>query len=676
MATEVISLIMTFTDQVSRGLDAVSSKVDTFRGKVDKIAAGFAPLSIAAGAAMAGSIQQAASFDKSIQTAVRALDLGGKEVKEFEKTVMDLQKELKYQFSAETLARLAAEAGKLGIAKNEVDDFTRVMSKLAVATDQVKNVEELSTNMAKISTTMHLTVPQLEQFGAAVNKLDDTTSATSNEIINFTKRVSGVGASAKLSAQQLAAWGATLISSGQAPNVAATFMNKFLTVLGTADNLSTKASEGLIKLGIDGRELAVAFDKDASGAMQSFMNKLKQMSTLDQRNIIASIFGQEHVDSAMQLLSVWDKVGVNMKAAADQAGNAAKMQAEFNKASASFAGISAEFQNRLGTIGIQLGQILLPGLIAIMRALTPMLDALQQLVATNPMISSLIVTALGAVAVVTPILMIVSALTSLIGLLPVIGAGFAAVAVAIGAIAAPALAVIGIITAIGAAAYAIIKNWTPISTFFVNLWNGAITQGNRFLTWVWEGGNKFEAAINRWFANLPNAINNAVKAGVNQINSFLNWLAGLGNNFAHMAESWGNGLIQGFINGMQSMYGNVQNAMNNFVNWLSQYLPHSDAKKGALSNLTASGQSFADTFLSGIEGAKIDPFGTLSPALANSSIPPMSALGGGSSSLNYAPIYNISAKDADDIMKQIKARDRELLDLIARATQRTDRRAY
>lgn len=679
MATEVISLIMNFTDNVSKGLDAVTSKVDGFKGKVDSLASAFLPVSLAAGAALGASVSMAATFDKSVNSAAKAMDLSAAATDKFKKNVMETQKELKYAFGASALADIGAVAGKLGVAEKDMKAYVKTMATLAVATDTPKEkLDDMVGNMAKVSSSFKLNTKEVDTLGGSYNRLDDAFAVTSFDLIEFGKRTAMVTSQAKLSAQQNAALGATLINAGATAQTAASGINAIIGKLGNTTGYSTRAIDSLKRLGYTQDSLMKSFDKNATGTLDDFFTKINKLSTLDQRVVLGNIFGAEHSDMAALLASQFDNYTKAVGLANDATGNAAKLASELSRQQNSLAGQTEAFKNMSATLGIQLGQVLLPGLISVMKALTPLIDGLVNLTQQYPMVSNLIVAALGITALIAPLAMLTSALAGIVTALPIIGAGFAAVGAAIAAISTPALAVVGIIAAIGAAAYVIIKNWTPISGFFKNLWDGAITQANRFLTWVWEGGNKFEAAINRWFASLPTAINNAVKAGVNQINSFLNWLAGLGNNFAHMAESWGNGLIQGFINGMQSMYGNVQNAMNNFVNWLSQYLPHSDAKKGALSNLTASGQSFADTFLSGIEGAKIDPFGTLlTPALATSGITPMSAIGGmGSVNAPITVTYNISAKDADDIMKQIKSRDRELLDLIARATQRTDRRAY
>jgi TP901 family phage tail tape measure protein len=679
MASEIISVILNLTDNLSRGIDQATAKVDSFGAKAGKLANAFAPVSLAAGGALGISIKLAADFDKSVTGAARALNLTGGEVEKFKVSMQGLQKELGYQFSQSALANIATDAGKLGVAKEQINDFTKTIAKLAVATDQTKNIGELSTNAAKISSLFKLSTKEFESFGAAVNKLDDSFALTANDLIDFTKRAGGLASSAKISANQTAAWGATLLNAGRTAETSGTFMNKFVNVMGTADVASRKAKLGFAQLGIDTKELARAFDKDANGAMLQFLTKLNAVDNISKREIIARIFGQEHVGTASLLAGQTDNLAKALGYAADEQGNLTKLQSEFDKQSNSVAGQMEKFKNQASALGIQLGTALLPGILAVMGALSPMLEMLVKLTQQHPMISTLIVTALGVVAIIAPVLALVSAISSIVAALPILGGALAAVAGVLAALLSPITLVVAGFVGLGFAAVAIIKNWTPIKGFFAGLWDGVISSGNRFVSWVNTGLNgavkSANAGINHFAASANASINSFVSGGVAKIQGFFSWLGGLGSNFASMAVSWGQGLLQGFINGIQSMYGQVQNVMNTFTSWLAQYLPHSDAKKGALSNLTASGAAFADTFMSGIAGSNLDPFGTIPEAGGYGSISPASS-GSGSTSMNFAPVYNISAKDSDDILKQLKERDRELLDLIKRANTRTDRRAY
>lgn len=655
MSSEVINVILNLTNNLNRGIDSATKQVAGFKNKVDNLATAFAPISLAAGAALGFSANEAVKFDKSVQAASRAMNLSTEETKKFSDAARELSASMNFQFGSAELAAVAGEAGKLGVASNEVTKYTEAIVKLAVATDNTANIEKLNTNIAKIKNVFKLSTKQVEEYGAAVNRLADATASDTNEIVNFTQRVAGSGSAAKISSQELAAWGATLISAGKAPEAAATFMNKFISVLGAATNLSEPAQESLKKLGYSATELSVAFDKDASKTMEEFIKKVKNLDTVSQREVLGRIFGQEHVGTAQLMIGVTDQLSENLKMAGDNTANLLKLNTEFDKMSQSVTGQTTAFKNAMGELGITIGSIILPSINNFLtNGLIPFVKYINELTTKEPMVGTMVAAFLGFIAVVAPLLALASAVSTFIGILGILKAGIAAVGVAVWTASAPILPFIALIAVIGAAAYLIYKNWKPIKGFFINLWMNVLKAIKSF---EWQARNK--------------------------LTEFANWVVSLGSFIRESAVNWGKGLIQGFIDGLKSMYGNVQNAMGNFTNWLRQFLPSSDAKKGPLSDLTASGRSLAETFMSGV-----DSFG-LGTAI-NTSL----SRGGGIGSLQPAPVfgrstiatpasspitvtnnYQISGSN-DELIKQLKRKDRDLLDLLNKGSQRIYRNTY
>lgn len=651
MADTTVDVVLKLSDQLSDNLAKAEGKVAGFRNVVDRLAGAFAPISIAAAAGLGVSIKLAADFDAAIQGAVRGLDLSGKAVTDFADSVRLMQKELNYQFSSTELANIATSAGKLGVAVSDIDDFTKSVAKIAIATDQADKIDELATNASKVSTVFKLTVAETDKFLNAVNALDDVSSATSNNLLDFSKRVSGIAATSKLSAVNVAAYGATLISAGQTSNVAATFMEKFLSVLGAGSNLSDDAKEKLKKLGYTAEDLGKKFDKNANGTILEFLNRVKAIDSISQREILGKVFGQEHVSSALLLTNQTAELAKFLDQANNSAFNAAKAQNEFNKASQSFSGMSKQFTFQLQEIGVQLGLAVLPGLLSVMGAITPLLQKFVEFVQLNPGISTVIVTLLGIAAAVTPILMLISSISGVIAVLPVMQAGIMGIGAAIGAATIPISPFILGCAAVGAAGGFIVANWSSVKPFFQDLWLGIRYTIQQFIDWIKNDPVDLVATVLSWVNPLPG-------------------LVGL------MGSNAGKSLISGFINGIQSMYSYVASAMSSFSGWINQYLPHSDAKKGELSQLTNSGKSFTTTFFQGVKMGGIDQLGGMLSLPNTDSPPDLSNPSGGSSTINFSPTYNITASSNDDLIKQLKARDKQFLQMINDINSKNNRNAY
>ena len=682
MSTEVINVVLQLTNNFTKGIELATSSVDGFKSRVENLSSAFTPVSFAASAALGVSAKLALDFDKAAQSAAKSLDLTNTELQQFNKSVFETQKNLGFAFGATELANIASIAGKLGIAKNEVSGFTEVMAKLAVATDQTANIEKLTTNAAKIASVFKLNTKQLEVFGAAVNRLDDALPVTSDQIINFTQRVSGMAATAKISANSISAWGATLIGAGKAPESAATFMNKYLTVLGAATNMSKPAQAALEKLGFTATDLARRFDKDANGTMVDFMSRVHQLDSVTQRDVLGRIFGQEHIASAQLLVQQTDVLTNSLKLVGDATGNAAKIQSEFERQQNSVTGQMTQFNNIMGKLGITIGTALLPGINDLLQsAIIPLVNKLNDLTSQYPQVSTFIAALLGITAAIAPFMMLVSAIGSFISAVPVILGGITAVGVALWGALAPILPIVGVIAAIGGAAYLIWKNWEPIKKFFIDLWNTASKAAINFGDTVKNHLTQVLGFVLGIERNFRQSVSNFTVDAIKKISDFGNWIIGLSRSFKDAAVNWGKGLIQGFIDGIQSMYGKVQNVMDNFTGWLRQYLPSSDAERGALSDLTASGASLVNTFMDGIN--RVGFGDSINSALQGATVgvtpgitpQPRGTVGGGTT-INLSPTYNITGVENEEIIKQLKRRDRDLLDLIEKGSQRVNRRTY
>jgi hypothetical protein len=132
----------------------------------------------------------------------------------------------------------------------------------------------------------------------------------------------------------------------------------------------------------------------------------------------------------------------------------------------------------------------------------------------------------------------------------------------------------------------IIKHWDAIKQFFVNLWNDPKAAITGFIDWV---GSKVEALV------APFKVVGDVVGGVfNKAGGFFKGLAGGGK------ES-GAQLNEAFASGIQSNAAAPSAAFNNSMQAVARYMPHSDAREGPLSTLTASGRALTETFASGMD---------------------------------------------------------------------------
>lgn len=191
--------------------------------------------------------------------------------------------------SVEGLARLAYEGSKFGMSKYGVEgmaSFVRAADKINVAIGEEMGKEALPA-LSKMVEVMGL-IPKMgiekamEATGSAMFKLSSTSTSTSNDIVEFSKRLTGVARTAGITTDQLLALGSASSSMMLMPEVASTAMGKFIVALQKNHNLIAK------ELGIPDETIKNLY---ASGhAMDAIVLVLEKMRDKGNMNALGGIF--------------------------------------------------------------------------------------------------------------------------------------------------------------------------------------------------------------------------------------------------------------------------------------------------------------------------------------------------------------------------------------------------
>ena len=191
--------------------------------------------------------------------------------------------------SVEGLAQLAYQGAKLGMGKFGVDG----MKQFVAAADQINVAigeemgEEALPALSKMVETMGL-IPKMGiekamlATGSAMFKLSSTSTATSGNIVEFAKRLTGVSRTAGITTDQLLALGSASDSLFLMPEVSATAMSKFIVALQKNHNLIEK------DLGIQQGTIKNMYA--AGNAMDAIVLVLEKMRDKGNMNALGSIF--------------------------------------------------------------------------------------------------------------------------------------------------------------------------------------------------------------------------------------------------------------------------------------------------------------------------------------------------------------------------------------------------
>lgn len=271
------------------------------------------------------------------------------------KAVTDLGHEI--PLATNDLYDMAAAGLRMGVASKDILGFTRNTAKLASALEL--DPGETAESFAKLGTVFKLNQDQLMRLGDSINYLDDQTTAKGGEIIDFLQRVGGSASLAKLTAQDMAALGTTLISMGESADTASTSVRAMVSKL-TLGNKNTKAARDAFReMGYTAEEVGKSMQLDGITTIQNFFKTLAKMPSSKRSGILVSIFGQEHVGSLAKVADNIGGVTDALKMAKSEMSNGS-VQKEFNNTVGTTAAQMVILRNRTADVADNIGTVLLP----------------------------------------------------------------------------------------------------------------------------------------------------------------------------------------------------------------------------------------------------------------------------------------------------------------------------
>ena len=159
--------------------------------------------------------------------------------------IFQLSREL--PISQQGFAEMYAAAAQSGIARNELQQFSRDVAAVAVAFDMTAG--EAGTAMAKIRTNLGISQKELMNLSDAMNHLSNNMASTGAQLVDFMRRSASQGKQAGLTAEQTAALGSAMIAAGAEAEVASTSFNNMVKALSRGDSMTERQVSALVKLG-------------------------------------------------------------------------------------------------------------------------------------------------------------------------------------------------------------------------------------------------------------------------------------------------------------------------------------------------------------------------------------------------------------------------------------------
>lgn len=289
MATQVASLFgrLSLRDDMTPALNRASGNARRQGRVIRNALLGVGGAVVALGSA---SVKFSVDFERSWLQVRKNLTGTDDELNAVRRTLLDMAKSRQNPLSSlenaqNTIAGIAADAAQLGIATENVIDFTQVLGEMRLAAESLG--ETAAQDFAQIIGITKTAASEYRNLGSAVAALGNNTRTNERAIFNYMLRIGSASTLARIGTADQLGYAAAMASTGIQAEAGGTAFTRFLNALGVAVGEGGQALSGFAQVAkMDARAFAQAWENNPTTAINNFLEGLGQ---LDQAGQIAAL---------------------------------------------------------------------------------------------------------------------------------------------------------------------------------------------------------------------------------------------------------------------------------------------------------------------------------------------------------------------------------------------------
>jgi len=378
------------------------------------------------------SAKAAIDFESAFAGVRKTVDATEEEFAVLESGIRKMSKEM--PAAATEIAAVAESAGQLGIAKENILEFSEVMIGLGEATNL--SAEEAATQLARFANITQMSQGDFDKLGSSLVALGNNMATTEGEIVAMSLRLAAQGKQIGMSEAQITALAATMSSLGIEAEAGGTAMTTILKKIQSAVGEGGKELDDFaVAARMSSHDFTKAFKSDPVKALDVFVKGLSQSSSEGQNltSILSKlgISGIRESDTLLRMAGAADLLSAAVETSTDAWRENTALTNEVAQRYGTTESKLKMFKNQVTDLAIQIGDILLPIIMDIVKAIQPWVE---KFAAMDKSSQKVILAIAGIAAAIGPVIVVIGSLISSIGtIVSLFGTLSAAIATAGGA---------------------------------------------------------------------------------------------------------------------------------------------------------------------------------------------------------------------------------------------------
>jgi TP901 family phage tail tape measure protein len=328
----------------------------------------------------AASLKMAMDFESSFAGVRKTVDATDAEFKQMEQSFRDLSKTI--PVNVNELNRLGEAAGALGIPKEQIVEFSKVMAMLGVTTNLTS--DQAADAIARIQNIFGAAGKDTDRLASTIVALGNSGASTEKEITEMAQRIAGAGHTVGLTQAQVVGFASTLASVGINAEAGGSAISRIFLKMNDA---VMKGGGGLKEFarvaGMSAGEFKRSFETDAAGATVKFIDGLGRLKG-EGENINATIEGMigKNIilkDTLFRLSGAGGELSRQLAVGNKAWQENSALTKEAEQRFKTFESQLTLFWNKLKDVGITLGNSLLPLMRDLLTLAEPLINGIAKL---------------------------------------------------------------------------------------------------------------------------------------------------------------------------------------------------------------------------------------------------------------------------------------------------------